>query len=259
DLFVLSPSAGFDNIFSFQADRDYFGLTGNLTFDQLQIAQGTDNYTNDALISIAESGEQLAWLKDFQFDLINSSHFVTYTPDGTLPEAFNTPSNIDPLTGEPVDSEDVGSEADDSLSGGIDDGSLGSIPEFAPSQNSTTVEESTFTLEGLTTGTEAGILTATDGSTTTDDILLNGGSIPSMNFEDQNDDDILIYDNNNSLFGSVSSTQTQPIIPLNGTTVNSGISPTANTSASDNDLLITPAASPSDPLANSDLTGISIV
>ncbi|WP_333183506.1 hypothetical protein [Microcoleus sp. B3-D7] len=55
---------------------------------------------------------------------------------------------------------------------------------------------------------------------------------------------------------SLTSAQTQPIIPLNGTKVNSAISPTANTSANDNSLLITPAESPSNPLANSDLTGI---
>ena len=72
----------------------------------------------------------------------------------------------------------------------------------------------------------------------------------------ETDDDILIYDKN-SLLSSLTSAQIQPIIPLNGTTVNSAIYPTANTSADDNNLLINPAASPGNPLANSGLTGIS--
>ena len=71
----------------------------------------------------------------------------------------------------------------------------------------------------------------------------------------ETEDDILIYDKN-SLWISLTSAQTQPIIPLSGTTVNSGIYATANTSADDN-LLINPAVSPSNPLANSYLTGIS--
>ncbi|MEG4960073.1 MULTISPECIES: hypothetical protein [unclassified Microcoleus] len=98
-------------------------------------------------------------------------------------------------------------------------------------------------------------MTVNSANTIPDDILLNGGAIPSMMTFSKTDDDILIYDKN-SLLSSIISAQTQPIIPLNGTTVNSGIYPTANTSADDNNLLINPAASPSHPLANSDLTGI---
>jgi len=99
-------------------------------------------------------------------------------------------------------------------------------------------------------------LTVNSANTIPDDILLNGGAIPTTITFSETDDDILIYDNN-SLLSSLTSPQTQPIIPLNGTTVNSEIYPTANTSADDNNLLINPAASPSNPLANSGLTGIS--
>jgi len=106
DIFVLAPSSGLDRVFYFQGDRDYFGLTQDLTFDQLQIVQGGENYTNDALISIAGTGEHLAWVKDTQFSAIDSSRFISLTPGGALPEAFNTPSNIDILTGQPVDSDD---------------------------------------------------------------------------------------------------------------------------------------------------------
>ncbi|MEP6489906.1 hypothetical protein NDI43_18215 [Microcoleus vaginatus GB2-A3] len=97
-------------------------------------------------------------------------------------------------------------------------------------------------------------MTVNSANTIPDDILLNGGAIPTMMTFSETDDDILIYDKN-SLLSSLTSAQTQPIIPLNATTLNSGIYPTANTSA-DNNLLINPAAIPSNPLANSDLNGI---
>ncbi|EGK87296.1 hypothetical protein MicvaDRAFT_2884 [Microcoleus vaginatus FGP-2] len=71
----------------------------------------------------------------------------------------------------------------------------------------------------------------------------------------ETEDDILIYDKS-SLLISLTSTQTQPIIPLSGTTVNSAISPIANTSAKDNSLLINPAASPRNPLTISASSGI---
>jgi hypothetical protein len=74
----------------------------------------------------------------------------------------------------------------------------------------------------------------------------------------ETDDDLLIYDKN-SLLTSLTSAQTQPIIPLNGMIASSSISPITNTFASDSSLLITPAASPSNPLANSDLSGTSIM
>ncbi|MEG4279841.1 hypothetical protein QUA62_20540 [Microcoleus sp. MON1_C1] len=98
-------------------------------------------------------------------------------------------------------------------------------------------------------------MTVNSAYTIPDDILLHGGAIPSMMTFSVVDDDILIYDTN-SLLGSLTSAQTQPIIPLNGMTVNSGISPSANTSANDNNLLINPAASPSNPLTISDSTCI---
>ncbi|MEG4530581.1 hypothetical protein [Microcoleus sp. D2_18a_D3] len=128
---------------------------------------------------------------------------------------------------------------------------------FAVSQpNNTTPAPANLSLQPSTAATNPGSLTVNSANTIPDDILLHGGAIPSMMTFSETDDDILIYDTN-SLLGSLTSAQTQPIIPLDGMTVNSGISPTANTSANDNSLLITPAASPSNPLANSDLTGIS--
>ncbi|MEG4005460.1 hypothetical protein QUA41_08785 [Microcoleus sp. Pol11C1] len=98
-------------------------------------------------------------------------------------------------------------------------------------------------------------MTVNSANTIPDDILLNGGAIPTMMTFSETDDDILIYDKN-SLLISLTSAQTQSIIPLNGTTVNSAISPIANTSAKDNSLLINPAATPSNLLIISDSSGI---
>ncbi|MEG4515480.1 hypothetical protein QUB77_01785 [Microcoleus sp. AT9b-C3] len=261
DIFVLSPSSGLDNIFYFQADRDYFGLSQNLTFDQLQIVQGGENYTNDALISIAGTGEHLAWVKDTQFSAIDSSRFISITPGDPLPGVFSTPSPVDSLTGEPVDSEDD-ELIDNSSTAGLSNttATVMSQPNSTTTasisqQNTTTTAPAHITLQPLPTATNPDNLTVTPANTIPDDILLNGGAIPTMMTFSETDDDILIYDTN-SLLGSLTSAQTQPIIPLNGTTVNSAISPIANTSVNDNTLLVTPAASPSNPLANSDLTGI---
>ncbi|MEG4118378.1 hypothetical protein QUA43_13000, partial [Microcoleus sp. N9_B4] len=263
DIFVLSPSSGLDNIFYFQGDRDYFGLSQDLTFDQLQIVQGGENYTNDALISIAGTGEHLAWVKDTQFSAIDSSRFISITPGAPLPGVFNTPSDIDLLTGEPVDSNDVLSAIDSGFSTNLSSAMPAPISQpnstttaLMSQQNSTNSAPETITLQPLPTATNPDNLTVISANTIPDDILLNGGAIPTMMTFSETDDDILIYDTN-SLLGSLTSAQTQPIIPLNGTTVNSAIYPIANTSANDNSLLITPAASPSNPLANSDLTGIS--
>ncbi|MEG4235371.1 hypothetical protein QUA40_25205 [Microcoleus sp. Pol11C3] len=127
---------------------------------------------------------------------------------------------------------------------------------FAVSQpNSTTTAPASLSLPPLTTGTNPASSTATSAQTTARDMLLNGGSIPTMNTFSETDDDILIYDKN-SLLSSLTSAQTQPIIPLRATTVNSAISQIANTSAKDNSHLINPGATPSNPLIISDSRGI---
>lgn len=194
-------------------------------------------------------------MKDTQSSAINSSHFVAFNPNGTRHEAFNTPSNTDYLTGEPLDNN---GEIQESIYSGSST-SLSSTTTASISQpNNSNPAPATLSFQPLTTATNPGSLTVTAADTSLDDILLNGGSIPTMMTFSETDDDILIYDSN-SLLGSLTSTQTQLIIPLNGTSVNSGISPDANISANDNGLLITPAESPSNPLANSDLSGISSV
>ena len=260
----------------------------------MQIVQGGENYTNDALISIASSGEHLAWLKDTQAKTVDSSRFVSITPGGALPVAFNTPLSIDILTGLPVDGDDTlasfGSGSSTSLSSAIPASiSLPNSTTTAPINlsNSTTTAAASLSLP-LTTGTNPASATApislststtsaaaslilqllttvtnpvsttvNPAKTTTNDILLTGGSIPTMNNFSGTDDDILIYDTK-SLLTSLTSAQTQPILPLKAASVGSSIIPTAN-AAKDNSLLITPAASPINPLTSSDLTGISSV
>ncbi|MCC3431063.1 MAG: hypothetical protein JGK08_13805, partial [Microcoleus sp. PH2017_04_SCI_O_A] len=274
DIFVLAPSSGLDHIFYFQGDRDYLGLTQDLTFDQLQIVQGGENYTNDALISIAGTGEHLAWLKDTQAKTVDSSRFVSITPGGALPAAFNTPSPVDILTGETLDSDNVMSAVNTSSSTGLLSTTAAPISQpkstttapitlptgttTAPITLSTATTTAPASLQPLTTGTNSATATATSAKTTTNDILLNGGSIPTMKTFSETDDDILVYDTK-SLLTSLTSAQTQPILPLTGTIASSSIIPTANTAGKDNSLLITPAASPINLLGNSSLTGTSTV
>ncbi|MEG4034263.1 hypothetical protein QUA03_10600, partial [Microcoleus sp. S36b_A4] len=100
------------------------------------------------------------------------------------------------------------------------------------------------------------ISTANAATSTTDDILLNGGSIPTLNSFSGIDDDILIYDSN-SLLTSLTNAQTQPIIPLTATTVGSAIAPTANPSGQEADLLLNANPSPIQLPTSSDLSGTS--
>ncbi|MEG4090209.1 MULTISPECIES: hypothetical protein [unclassified Microcoleus] len=86
-------------------------------------------------------------------------------------------------------------------------------------------------------------MTVNSANTIPDDILLNGGSIPTMNSFSGIDDDILIYDSN-SLLTSLTRAQTQPILPLQAASLSGAIAPTANTFTKDSGLLITPTASP---------------
>ncbi|UNU24792.1 hypothetical protein [Microcoleus vaginatus] len=127
---------------------------------------------------------------------------------------------------------------------------------FGVSQpNNTTTKPANLSLQPSTAATNPDSLTVNSANTIPDDILLNGGAIPTMMTFSETKDDILIYDKN-SLWSSLTSAQTQPIIPFNATTVNSAISPIANTSAKDNSLLINPPATPSNLLTISDSRGI---
>ncbi|MEG4989399.1 hypothetical protein QUB08_27195 [Microcoleus sp. BR0-C5] len=88
------------------------------------------------------------------------------------------------------------------------------------------------------------------------DILLNGGSIPMMNSFSGIDDDILIYESNR-LLTSLTSAQTQPILPLQAASVSGAIAPIANPAGKEADLLLNANPSPIQLPKSSDLIGTS--
>lgn len=73
DTYVLTAGEGTDTITKFQNGPDRIGLSAGLTFNQLNIAQGT----NTTLISITNSNELLANLTGIQSNLITSADFAT--------------------------------------------------------------------------------------------------------------------------------------------------------------------------------------
>ncbi|MEG4858470.1 hypothetical protein QUB75_12390 [Microcoleus sp. K1-B6] len=99
-------------------------------------------------------------------------------------------------------------------------------------------------------------MTVNSANTIPNDILLNGGSIPMMNSFSGIDDDILIYDSNR-LLTSLTSAQTQPILPLQAASVSGAIDLTANTSGKEADLLLNANPSPIQLPTSSDLSGTS--
>ncbi|MEG4361890.1 choice-of-anchor D domain-containing protein, partial [Microcoleus sp. C2C3] len=71
DTFVLGVVTGFDTISDFAKGQDFIGLSGGLSFDQLDISQ--DN--NSALIKLKGSGEVIASLTGVNASLIAVSDF----------------------------------------------------------------------------------------------------------------------------------------------------------------------------------------
>jgi hypothetical protein len=72
----------------------------------------------------------------------------------------------------------------------------------------------------------------------------------------ETDDDILIYDTK-SLLTSLTSAQTQPILPLTAASVSSAIAPISNPAGKEADLLLNANPSPIQLPKSSDLSGIS--
>jgi Ca2+-binding RTX toxin-like protein len=71
DIFVLNYNQGFDLIADFVKGKDSLGLSGGLSFNQLDITQ--DN--NSALIKLKGSGELVASLTGVTASLIGVSDF----------------------------------------------------------------------------------------------------------------------------------------------------------------------------------------
>jgi hypothetical protein len=76
DRFVLGTSAGTDTISDFKDGDDRLQLSNNLTFEQLNIAQGTGANSSNTLISLTSNNELLATLTGVQSSNITSADFV---------------------------------------------------------------------------------------------------------------------------------------------------------------------------------------
>ncbi|WP_050857540.1 esterase-like activity of phytase family protein [Acaryochloris sp. CCMEE 5410] len=78
DLFALAAGDGTDTITDFLIGEDVIGLIGGLSFEQLEIVQGTGAQTADTLISVVETDELLAVLSGVQATTLTDSAFETF-------------------------------------------------------------------------------------------------------------------------------------------------------------------------------------
>ncbi len=76
DTFVLAASNGTDTILDFADKRDRIGLVNGLTFEQLEITQGTGNNVNNTLIANSSSDELLAIVNGVQSNTLTSTDFM---------------------------------------------------------------------------------------------------------------------------------------------------------------------------------------
>ncbi len=77
DTFVLAASEGTDTILDFGNGPDLLGLASGLSFERLEITQGTGDNANNTWISDANSDELLAILNGTQSNTITSADFTT--------------------------------------------------------------------------------------------------------------------------------------------------------------------------------------
>ncbi|OKH30228.1 hypothetical protein NIES2119_31335 [[Phormidium ambiguum] IAM M-71] len=76
DTFALVAGTGTDAIFNFIVGSDRFGLTNNLTFEQLKVTQGTGNNASNTVISLVSNNEVLVTLISIQANAISSTDFT---------------------------------------------------------------------------------------------------------------------------------------------------------------------------------------
>jgi hypothetical protein len=138
------------------------------------------------------------------------------------------------------------------------DQSNSTITATISQQISATTAPATIGFQAPTATTIPDSLTVTSATTTTDDILLKGGAIPTLNSFSGIDDDILIYDSN-SLLTSLTTAQTQPTLPLQPASLSGDIPPVANPSGKEANLLVSANPSPSQLLTISRSSGTSIL
>jgi Ca2+-binding RTX toxin-like protein len=75
DLFFFESGEGTDTITDFKDSEDLIGLSGELTFTDIKIVQGTGDNANDTLINLSSSNETLAILSGIQENMISSDDF----------------------------------------------------------------------------------------------------------------------------------------------------------------------------------------
>ncbi|MGB3190734.1 MAG: Calx-beta domain-containing protein [Limnoraphis sp.] len=91
DTFFLGAGTGgfslaeADIINDFNVEQDEIGLLNLLTFDELNIYQGTDEFVSDTIIQNKNTNEFLAILKNVNSNILNSDDF-------TLPDSDNEPT-----------------------------------------------------------------------------------------------------------------------------------------------------------------------
>ncbi|NER47563.1 MAG: tetratricopeptide repeat protein [Symploca sp. SIO1A3] len=78
DLFVLTPEEGVNTIIDFDIAEDLIGLSGGLTYEQLEITYGINSGNNEALIKDQQTGEVLAILQGIEANELTSDHFTIY-------------------------------------------------------------------------------------------------------------------------------------------------------------------------------------
>ena len=84
DTFVIGAGEGTDTITDFTPkEGDRIGLEGSLTFEQLTIAQGTGANAKDTLVTVTQTGEVLAILKNVTASTIDDTAFNVESADYT--------------------------------------------------------------------------------------------------------------------------------------------------------------------------------
>uniref|UniRef100_A0ACD5GND2 Calcium-binding protein n=1 Tax=Desertifilum tharense IPPAS B-1220 TaxID=1781255 RepID=A0ACD5GND2_9CYAN len=92
DVFVLTKGFGSstlneaDFILDFGRDRNFIGLVNGLTYEALNIFQGTQDYSSDTIIQERETGEYLAVIKGILSQTLTATDFITLDSPSSPPE-----------------------------------------------------------------------------------------------------------------------------------------------------------------------------
>ncbi len=82
DAFVINETSGsndlnqVDRIIDFKLTEEVIELSANLTFEQLNLIQGTGQFSKDTLIQLKSNGQYLAILQGIQGTALERNDFV---------------------------------------------------------------------------------------------------------------------------------------------------------------------------------------